>query len=87
MAENNDKPSQIYLCKKLVKCVEESNTKMNNIVEDMAVTEQLRLREYQLCMYNELTKERDKDLQVIINSYYSYNIHYSLNKDTLSVKS
>ena len=70
MAENNDKPSQIYLCKKLVKCVEESNTKMNNIVEDMAVTEQLRLREYQLCMYNELTKERDKDLQVIINSYY-----------------
>ena len=38
-------------------------------------------------MYNELTKERDKDLQVIINSYYSYNIHYSLNKDTLSVKS
>ena len=37
MAENNDKPSQIYLCKKLVKCVEESNTKMNNIVEDMAL--------------------------------------------------
>ena len=43
---------------------------MNNIVKDMAVTEQLCLRKYQLCIYKELTEERDKDLQVIINSYY-----------------
>ena len=70
MAEKNDKPSLINVCKKLVKCVVESNTKMNNIVKDMAVTEQIRLREYQLCFNKELTEERDKDLQVIINSYY-----------------